>query len=313
MCCMCARVMRRAITAVLLACASAAAYPQSSDQCSIADRIPPDAEVYHVGTYAGTSSLGAPIELDNDGHEVKKTDVLVNLPGKSIVLVLTAYDPVVWNVAWTPGTRIVGGVVSGYHGQAVLGLPKGVPLYRSTYTNSHKQVDRSATPCPYFYVYKQDAESQRASAGIRTITGKPVTRFIQAPRRGIALVGESMPTPGTRLESAADYTLEDFVLRRKKGEVPAGQRGMEELVKLGYARHATADDIAKFEATGSKRITRGMPAYVILKQVDLPDGLYGGHSVSILIPEGVPAPGGPRGHNTFHTFGRGCEGPICSQ
>jgi hypothetical protein len=307
--------MRQLTTALLLACISAAAYAQSADvgRCSIATRLPPAAEVYHVGTYAGTSSLGAPIELDNDGHEVRKTDVLVNLPDRAIVLVMTAYDPVVWNVAWTKGTRIVGAVVSGYHGQAVLGISKAVPLYRFTYTDTQRRDGvRALTPCPYFYVYKQDETVEKATAVIRSITGKPVTRFIQAPRQGIVLVGESLPAPGTALESSGDYRLEDFVLVRKQGEIPAGERGMEELVKLGYARHATPEDIQRFEASGTKRIMRGVAAYVLLKQVDLPDGLYGGHSVSILIPEHVAMPGGPRGHSWFYRFGRpGCEGPAC--
>jgi hypothetical protein len=307
--------MRKLTTTLLLACVSAAAYAQSDDprRCSIADRLPREAEVYHVGTYAGTSSLGAQIELDNDGHEVRKTDVLVNLPNRSIVLVMTAYDPVVWNVAWTKGTRIVGAVVSGYHGQAVLGISKAVPLYRTTYTDTERREDGGAlTPCPYFYVYKQDETAERASAVIRSITGKPVTRFIQAPRRGIVLVGGSLPAPGTTFESSADYRLKDFVVLRKRGELPAGERGMEELVKLGHARHATPEDIQRFEASGTKPIMRGVAAYVLLKQVDLPDGLYGGHSVSILIPEHVAMPGGPRGHSWFYKFGRpGCEGPAC--
>src|SRR5690242_7498271 len=127
MCFMFAKSLPLMFGAFLLGSVSVATLAQeaSSSRCSIAEQIPLEAEVYHVGTYAGTSSLGTPIELDNDGHEVKKTDVLVNLPGKSIVLVLTAYDPVVWNVAWTAGTKIVGAVVSGYHGQAVLGISKG--------------------------------------------------------------------------------------------------------------------------------------------------------------------------------------------
>jgi hypothetical protein len=35
------------------------------------------------------SSLGGPVELDNDGQKVRKTDLLVKLRGKAIVLVMT--------------------------------------------------------------------------------------------------------------------------------------------------------------------------------------------------------------------------------
>lgn len=298
---------------MLWAVGGADAQNLQTTECSVAGRIPRDSKVYHVGSYGGTSGLGAAIELDNKGHDVRKIDVLVNLPDEPIVLVLSAYDPVVWNVAWTAGTRIVAAVVSGYHGQAVLGISKSIPLYVTTFAGAEHDAKRGASSsCPFFYAYKQDNEYPKAADAIRRITGLEVARFIQAPEKGAAIVGGPVSAALSAFESSPDYRLEEFVLTRKPGEAPAGPRGMEELAKLGFVRHAMPEDIRSFEESGVKGIIRGMATYVILKPLTMPDGLYGGNSVNILLPAGVPDPDGPRGHNSFFRFGQPkCVGPGC--
>lgn len=308
-------LIMRLCAALILVCMCTHAGAQSPEYkgCPIADRITGDVEVYHVGSYGGTSELGAAVELDNGGHNVKKVDVLVNLPGKAVVLVMTAYDPVVWNVAWTAGTQIKGAVVSGYHGQAVLGIPKSVPLYLKTALGKKAIIDAAPSErCPYLYTYKNDRGYAKTVETLQKITGRPVTQFIEAPRKGIALVGTLMPASFSGLEFSGDYRLEDFTVKRKPNEAPAGQQGLEELAKRGVIRHASPEDIRSFEASGAVGIVHGMPTYVVLKKMKMPDGLYGGNSVNILVPTGVPMPSGPRGHNSFFRFGqRKCKGPMC--
>lgn len=312
--CMCNSAVVRAGATGMLACLAAVASAQTpgSATCSIADLLQGELEIHHVGSYEGTSQLGAAIELDNSGHEVKKLDVLVNLPGKAVVLVLSAYDPVVWNVAWTPDTRIAGAVVSGYHGQAILGISKSIPLYLRTNATSEQDDAKGLHPgCPYFYRY-DGGSNDRATQTIRDITGRSVTRFYAAPRNGVALVGDVMPGTLSDLISSPDFRLEDFVLNRKAGEVPAGRRGLDELIKRGFLRQASPKDVESFEKSGVAGILRGLPSYVVLKQVTMPDGLYGANSVNILVPDGIPVPNGPRGHNRFFQYGQSsCEGPGC--
>ena len=192
--------------------------------CSIAHRLPANFEVYHVGTYGGTSPLGQFIELDNSGHEVKKADVLVNYPDRAIVLVLSAYDPVVWNLAWVPGSTIVGVVLSGYHGQAIVGIPKSIPLILTTYENQVRKPASSGRHCPYFYTYRVDQEYRKTNDLIMAMTGKEVTRFIAAPPKSIALVGTELPPSFANLMSSPYYALGDFTMVRKPDEVPAGPR-----------------------------------------------------------------------------------------
>lgn len=315
MCCMSVRPMVRIVAAPVLGFYAATANVQSleSTTCSITDRLQGDLEVHHVGAYAGTSDLGAAIELDNSGHDVRKVDVLVNLPGKHIVLVASAYDPVVWNVAWTPGTSVVGALVSGHHGQAIVGISKSIPLYLQTHSTWRpKHALPPDLECPIFHTYSDDSNNSATAEAIRMITGRSVTQFYQAPREGIAVVGDTTPGSISELISSPDYRLEEFVLTRKADEVPAGRRGLDELVRRGFLRRASPKDIQDFEKSGVKGIIRGLPVYVVLKPVALPDGLYGANAVSILVPEDVPMPTGPPGHNWYFQYGQGsCIGLGC--
>lgn len=309
-------IMRQCIVLLFVCmCSTVAAQSPGYQDCSIADRITGDVEIYHIGTYKGTSELGAAIELDNSGHDVKKIDVLANMPNKNIVLVMTAYDPVVWNVAWTTGTEIKGAVVSGYHGQAVLGIPKSVPLYLKTALGNktiiHDPVKSSlSSSCPYLYSLEDDKPRYaEIIKKLQKIVGRSVTQYIQVPNEGIVIVGDAMPVSLSALEYSTDYSLVDFTVKRQSNEVPAGKWGLKELVKKGVIRHALQADIRSFEASGVKGIVHGQPTYVVLKKMKMPDGLYGGHSVNILVPTGVPMPSGPRGHNSFCRFGQPkCEG-----
>jgi hypothetical protein len=49
---------------------------------------------------------------------------------------LGACEPSIWNIAWTKGTDINAVMVTGYHKQAVTGLPNTTPLLISTQDNN---------------------------------------------------------------------------------------------------------------------------------------------------------------------------------
>ncbi|ACY15620.1 hypothetical protein [Haliangium ochraceum] len=66
---------------------------------------------------------------ENDFYEEEDpgpVEINVNRPGTS-VLVLSAYDPVIWNIHVAPGSTLEGVVVSGYLDQ-VVNAPAGVPV-----------------------------------------------------------------------------------------------------------------------------------------------------------------------------------------
>ena len=105
--------------------------------------------------------------------------------------------------------------------------------------------------------------------------------------------------------------------KKSKPRPIAGQAALDELVGDKKLRLATSADIEAWVKKASEpykkfnddlRVTPRMllgRTYVVLEELVLPDGLYGGHSRSFILPEGVPFPGGPAGHNSFYSLKTG--------
>ena len=85
-------------------------------------------EVFATGAYSGQSSE---YQIDNSGHQAHWMDVAV-MNTKPVVLILGAYEPSIWRIKWEPNTVIEGVVLTGYHDQKILGLPKSVPVLTTT-------------------------------------------------------------------------------------------------------------------------------------------------------------------------------------
>ena len=94
-----------------------------------------------VSVYKGSTPLD--IAIDKSGHDVTREEVVVGAMPKPVVLLLMGYDPIVWNVGQTADANIVGVLAQGYHRQAVIGLPKTVPLV--TYSS-----EDGPNACRYF-------------------------------------------------------------------------------------------------------------------------------------------------------------------
>jgi hypothetical protein len=88
------------------------------------------------------------------------------------------------------------------------------------------------------------------------------------------------------------------------------EEGIDQLVREGRLRPATASDVSRWRAaTGSTRVPDFRAAgygynepipryYVVVREMTYPDGLYGAHAVTFIIPRGVPRPFGKPGHST---------------
>jgi uncharacterized protein YecT (DUF1311 family) len=72
--------------------------------------LPDKFEVHAVGIYRASSL--ADVKIGSGKHEATDATVVVNKPGVPVVLVLMAYDPVLWHVSWTPDTKIAAVIVA---------------------------------------------------------------------------------------------------------------------------------------------------------------------------------------------------------
>jgi hypothetical protein len=234
-----------------------------------------------------------------------------------VVLMLGAYEPTVWNISWSPTTRIVAVLASGYHRQAIAGLEPGIPTLNTSYDNKG--------PCGYFYVGENDLGKINPMS--RRFFGRQVD-LVYLAKAGIIAIGDAV-LAGTKLVTSASTPPEAFY---DKTAPMAGPAGLEDAVRKGLLRKATDADIdAWVNAVVASTPSRDLPpiagegrpkpqrpgtynAYVVLKPFTYPAGLYGGNSATFFIPNGIPKPNGNAGHSSVYDFNRlNCLGPLCRQ
>jgi len=264
-------------------------------------------KLYAAGAYSGRK-LG--FQIDQSGNEAGRIDVGVNRPGEAVALMLGSYDPTVWHVGWTRGTRIVAVLVGGYHRQAVTGLPQGVPVIVSTYDNKG--------PCGYFYVTADKAPTLNPIA--RRAFGRGIDMLYPASQ-GSVLVGAAAGGMIT------DASAQDDDAFRIVESMAAGEAGLAYAVSRGWLREAMQSDADAWLAARASRpqadvppIAGGAPpgrmtlhnGYVVLKPFRLPAGLYGAHSATFFVPRGVARPTGNLGHSVLYDFNTlTCAGTFC--
>ncbi|WP_255991564.1 hypothetical protein [Chitinolyticbacter albus] len=80
--------------------------------------LPPNAQVEAVGVYQGTNISG---ETASNGRKLGSVDVRVRRSSSPIILVLSSYEPVQWNLSVDAGTQLAGVLLSGYYPSRVTG------------------------------------------------------------------------------------------------------------------------------------------------------------------------------------------------
>jgi len=274
--------------------------------------LPAKTKSFAAGSYSGRK---LDFQIDDSGHQATQIDVAVNQRADPVVLVLGAYEPTIWNIGWSSDSRIVAVLVSGYHRQVVAGLPKSVPTLVSTYDNKGA--------CGSFYV---SADTIAAVNPIsQRVFERPVERVYLA-RDGRVVIGDTLHA-GVALVTGNGPAPDSI---RNKDAPPAGPAGIEDAVRKGLLREASdADARAWAQAQAALPANRDLPpiagatappvravslhnAYVVLKPMRMPAGLYGAHSVTLFVPRGVPRPTGPLGHSRILDFNTSsCAGATC--
>jgi uncharacterized protein YecT (DUF1311 family) len=282
--------------------------------CAFTDlTLPDDLYIYAAGAHSGRKLN---VQIDQSGHQATQFDVVVNTPEKPTVLLLGAYEPSIWNIGWTKGTKVLAVLASGYHRQAVSGLPKETPIIISTYDNKG--------PCGYTYVSKKTLSKINPLS--KRVFGKPVD-MVYFAAGGKVVVGASV-RPGEELFTSRDIPPDTFIDKTKP---LAGRAGIQDAVTKGLLRPATQEDAEAWANRKAKLIPKdalppvsggdnfqalmgpyGHNVFVILKPFQLPSGLYGGNSATFYLLDGVPYPVGDLGHSSLYDFNTmTCRGPRC--
>ena len=287
---------------------ASAAQPSGPTACEMPG-LPAKFIVYAAGAYSGRK---LDYQIDQSGHEATQIDVAVNETGAPVVLMLGAYEPTVWNIGWSPQTRIVGVLVSGYHRQTIAGLPASVPRLNSSYDNKG--------PCGYFYLSESRLDQINPIA--RRLFGQPVARAFIA-NNGFVTVGTAT---GTGMMTDASQPPSQF---RDRSAPLAGEAGLRDAVAKGLLREARSSDAQEWQTAYDAANKKDVPplsgasdnrrsrsylhnGYVVLKAMQIPAGLYGAHSATFIVPYGVPRPTGNPGHSTLLDYNTmTCAGASC--
>lgn len=270
------------------------------------------ARIVAVGAYEG--GLPTADTATHDGHVVKAVVVSAAKAGPPLVLVLTAYDPILWDLRQVPQGRLRAVYVTGYHAQSVLGAGRAVLRNNSDRKAAGACGDR-------IYAYQGGANLEALDRSTQTMFGFGIGRFLGAyTQRYVAIDG---PPPRRPLSIAlAGAAGRD---RYKIGRQVDGPLGLARLLAAGAIRRATRADVARIDAilTAQSPTGRLAPvraeiylseAYVLRRPINVPTGMYGGHSATFLVPRGMDWPSDPGSHNTYWSLHTAqCRGAGCNR
>jgi len=126
----------------------------------------PTRELHVVGVYSGITPGGGA----SRDHEPGDASIVVDRPGRSVTLFLSAYEPVLWHVSTSPDTIIEKVILGGYYEQGVTGLEPEVETVQRWYENGTSQ---------YLWVgYQVDSiRFYRSVPKIHDLTGLEIASF----------------------------------------------------------------------------------------------------------------------------------------
>lgn len=258
-------------------------------------QLPAEYELVAGGAYHG-KPLGFATEDPN--REAGSFEVLVNMPDRDVVLLLGAYEPSVWTVRWTTGTRLAGVWLSGNGAQQVTGLLPQTPVLRTSRAGRRSN-------CPVFIVEQGDT-AELASAAM-TVLGRTPTRAVIAEDEGRIVFGRV--TSMTPIEQGQVQLPASF----RNVSVPLfGDAGLQELMARRVLRAATHADVREWEefAQRTRAVTAGVQdfngqprrTFVVVGPMAFPGGLHGAHRATFIVARGVPRPTGDPGHSIVFAF-----------
>lgn len=262
-------------------------------------------DVYALASYESSNPIN--VVIDEKGNRNGSNDVIVNAKNKPVILVLSAYEPVAWKIKQTAGTKIAGVILGGYYKQAILGIPKSVPILN--YSSNQNT-------CGNLYLSDRiDGNQLAAFDKIKNAAGKKPDSFKYQYNGGPFFVGQ--PVGGNdKLISSDDYKLSDYQvdLDAVSGNIPQNVRTSTNwkedatvyLVSNNYLRQATALDIKAWEDKAKEPYIKKMGdaarqmqiehemgvgfTYIVQKTFSIPDDFCYGHYINFLIPPGINPP-----------------------
>lgn len=256
-------------------------------------------------------------QIDQSGNVSTQIDVSVNYPDRPVALMLGASAPTIWNIGWTEETKIVAVFASGNNRQRVAGIKAGTSLLISSYYDngpcntsefSYEKLNlHDSFVASFGYGQITNVEQAKVEQKLSQILYSRPISSIFSVTDGKVFIGNPLKY-GQQIITSLTTSPKSFY---DKDAPLAGEAGLEQAVQKGILRRATLKDATKWITALREKyaIQHRQPpdippdldnAYVVLKKFTYPAGLYGGHSATFYIPEGVPPPTGDYGHSKIY-------------
>lgn len=122
--------------------------------------------LHGIGVYEGSYPPGVrhAFGYHPDGH----VEVKINKTRRPVILVLSSYEPVVWNIVPDDEVKIEEIILSGYHASKVTGVDPEVKISRQ----------------PFGYAYKSDATHSKFAVKVFEYTGESEFESFQGAYKG---------------------------------------------------------------------------------------------------------------------------------
>lgn len=259
--------------------------------------VPDDAEILVFSQYGGREKTE---EFVLGAHETVVSRLYVNLPHKKTVLVLSAYEPTLWEIYTAPDTEIAGIYASGYYGQAFRGyLDPQMPVafghgYAETRKEAAELLKKAGIKTDKFAFFEDfssfgEVLSKERYAYVKTnFAGRPIRTDRLPDRQGVRqLVNEGVLFPVTK--NVADVLNKAGTGRYRLAEFPF-YRGDDERV-FDFSPFSASD----WDADGRQLLFKALES--------LPTGLGGSHSIDLYVPKDLRPPKN-RGHSRIFVLNK---------
>lgn len=292
-----------------------------TDICGSTVSLPTSYQVLAASVYAGSANYTLPAEYNG----YKAIDVVVTVT-KPTVIVLTGYEQNVWNIkAAQPDLVKAILLVGAYDQKVILNDIKAKVLG-----------GKNSTCQGSYYDEKEIGQLNQYSQS-------HLKRNVDA----LFLLGE---TPYINMNDSLIEPLKNKLKNQLQAytkkttpvltsehymQLPESDEGMQKALQFGLIRPATYSDVKQFDLAKIRQINGNNSeltvivglgdnelrhefypdhSYVVLKPFKFPRDMYGAHSATFYLPEGVAYPIGELSHSTLYNMNDGtCRGAGCDQ
>lgn len=288
--------------------------------CVSPNKITDDMEIVIAGGYSGKR---LPESIDLSGHTANLMDVYVDNTEKEVVLLLSAYEPTIWNIYKTNETKINQVVLTGYYEQNIKGLDLDVPvLYRDRNTIK----DSSCISLSKLQTEKEekgDGRYRRPSKNTANnfsneLFGRDINQRIFPKKTGIIFIGNENSYKKNYYQNAS-MKIEDFYLEDR---ILSGPDGLEQLVGQNKMKSFNQSQAMEFLTDLKSKAPKKdedydyllgeiqknyLKVYLVVDDMRFPSGLSAMHvfrndkyrqyrNYLFIIDKGVSLPTGSKGH-----------------